>query len=529
MTARRAIAPATAGDGAGNAAAAPGGLASLGLTVAGSLRNVGLAVPEALAGAADMPLVGVSTDSRTIRPRELFVALSGPNFDGGDFVAAAFAKGAAAAVAAEGFRSREAGLGDPARGKIAYAGDPLVALGDLARVARRASGCRLAAITGSVGKTAVKELLKAVFEEGLGPTLATEGNFNNQVGVPWTLFRLARRHRAAVVELGAGDFGEIARLAEITEPDLALVTRIAPAHLEAFGSLEGVARAKGELFAGLGSGAVAVVNLGDPFVKAMGAALAARESPCGIFTFGPEGSGAELELSELSELPGGGFRLLVRGGAFGEAFGLTVTLPGRHNAHNAFAAAAAASAAGVGPEAIARGLAKATLPAGRGETVLSGGLAIVDSSYNASPVAVAAELARLSGLSAPRGALLGDMLELGEAGPELHREAGRRAAESGLDYLALAGRLSRHTLEGALDAGFPRSRARHFSDAFEAAEWARGMSGGKGTLLVKGSRSTGLWKTVGLLAPEVSGRAPRSANVDSAGDEGATPRCTGEP
>jgi UDP-N-acetylmuramoyl-tripeptide--D-alanyl-D-alanine ligase len=438
---------------------------------------------------------------------DLFVALQGANFDGAEFVAQAFAKGASGAVAPSSLRRRGAGLSEGERSRVAYCPDALAALGALAGAVRERSGVFLAAVTGSVGKTTVKDLLKAAFEEGLGPTLATEGNFNNQVGVPWTLFRLGKNHAAAVLELGAGDFGEIAALAGITRPDLAMITRVERAHLEAFGDLEGVARAKLELFAGLKGGAAAVVNLDDPYIKAMGEALKKDSGFEGrIFTYGSAGSGADAELLGVEELPDGGWSLAVRGGPFGEGFRLEAPVPGRHNAWNAFSAAAAAAAAGVPADAVRRGLARATLPAGRGRLVRSGGLAIIDSSYNASPGAVAAELARLSGLPGPRGALLSDMLEMGASGPELHREAGRLAAASGLDYLALAGDLCRDTLAGALEAGFPRSRARRFESPLEAAEWARGMSGGRGTLLVKGSHATGLWKAVGLLAPEAAGQ-----------------------
>jgi UDP-N-acetylmuramoyl-tripeptide--D-alanyl-D-alanine ligase len=475
--------------------------------VAEALAGAGIGMPPALdgkpGGSGGGGLAGISTDSRTVREGEIFVALSGPSFDGSDFVGAAFAGGAAAAVAPESFRPREAGLPAEFRGRTALVADTLAALGSLARFVRGRSGAYLAAVTGSVGKTTVKDMLKEVFLEGFGPTLATEGNFNNRVGVPWTLFRLEKDHRAAVLELGAGDFGEMAALAGMALPDLALVTRVERAHLETFGDVAGVARAKFELFANLPPSATAVVSLDDPLVRAMGETLAGDPAFGGrIFTCGREGSGADAELAGLSELPGGGWRLTVRGGVFGDGFGMETPVPGAHNAWNAFLAAAAGAAAGLSPGAIAAGLARASLPRGRGRMLRSGGLGILDSSYNASPGAVAAELERLSGLPGPRGALLSDMLEMGETGPALHREVGRRAAAAGLDYLALAGDLSRETLRGALDAGFPRSRARHFGNPMEAAEWARAMAGGMGTLLVKGSHATGLWKAVGLLAPE---------------------------
>jgi UDP-N-acetylmuramoyl-tripeptide--D-alanyl-D-alanine ligase len=409
-------------------------------------------------------------------------------------------------VAPESFAARAGSLPEGARDRVALVPDTLAALGSLARAVRERSGVCLAAVTGSVGKTTVKDMLKEVFAEGMGPTLSTEGNFNNRVGVPWTLFRLESFHRAAVLELGAGDFGEIAALAGVTRPDLAVVTCVDRAHLEFFGDLDGVARAKFEIFLNLKPGAVAVVSLDDPYVRAMGETLR-RDGAFGgrIFTCGRKGSGADVELAGAEELPDG-WRITLSGGPFGGGFAIGVPVPGAHNAWNAFLAAAAGAAAGLDPAAVRTGLSRASLPHGRGRTVRSGDLTIVDSSYNASPGAVDAELRRLGGLPGPRGALLSDMLEMGTAGPEIHREAGRRAAESGLDYLALAGDLSRETLRGALDAGFPPSRARHFDSPVEAAEWARVMSRGRGTLLVKGSHATGLWKAVGLLAPEAAGR-----------------------
>ncbi|MDR3153310.1 MAG: UDP-N-acetylmuramoyl-tripeptide--D-alanyl-D-alanine ligase [Deltaproteobacteria bacterium] len=482
------------------------GLASLGLTLPQAMAEAGIPVPPALAEAASRgeapPFSGVSTDTRTLAPGDLFVALSGPRFDGESFLEAAFAKGAAAAVAAQG---PGRGLSEAARARTARVPDSLRSLGDLARRARVASGALVAAVTGSVGKTTVKDLLGLILEEGIGKTLVTQGNFNNRVGVPWTLFRLEAGTRAAAVELGASEFGEIAELARICLPDIALVTRIDRAHLESFGDLAGVARAKGELFRNLKEGAAAAVNLGDPLIRAMGEELRRDKAFRGkILSFGPEGSGADLILAGSSPLPGGGARLSLRGSVFGKGRDLDSPLPGAHNVWNALCALAAGACAGVGPEAAARALARAALPAGRGAELTAGGLRILDSSYNSSPGAVSAELRRLSSLPGPRGALLGDMLELGPEGPALHRAAGREAAGLGLDYLALTGELSLSALEGALDAGLPRSRARHFASPLEAAEWARAVSGGKGTLLVKGSHATGVWKAVGLLAPEAA-------------------------
>ncbi|MDR2613580.1 MAG: UDP-N-acetylmuramoyl-tripeptide--D-alanyl-D-alanine ligase, partial [Deltaproteobacteria bacterium] len=497
------------GRAAGAAPPGAGGLASLGLTVEGALAAAGIPAPAALSGPAaggPRPLTGVSTDTRTLRAGDVFVALSGPSFDGADFAGEALARGAAAAVVPERSLARLAGLGDAALARVAAVPDALDALGALARHVRESSGVYLAAVTGSVGKTTVKEILRRIFAEGLGETLATEGNLNNRVGVPWTLFRLGKGTAAAVLELGASSFGEIGALARTCLPDLALVTRVEGVHLEGFGDLAGVARAKGELFRCLKEGAAAVVNLGDPRIRAMGEALAAGPSFRGrIFTFGPGGSGADLELAGLRPLPGGGSRLSLRGsGPWGgtpwDGAEADCPLPGAHNAWNALAALAAAAAAGVGPEAARRGLARAELPAGRGALLRAGGLLVVDSSYNSSPAAAGAELARLAGLPGPRGALLGDMLELGEAGPALHRETGRRAAAV-LDYLALCGPLSRETLAGALEAGLPPGRARHFPDPLAAADWALEESGGRGTLLVKGSHATGVWKAARRLAP----------------------------
>ena len=226
------------------------------MNLAQAAEAVGTSLPS---GCKNIQLTGVSTDTRTLRPGELFVALRGVQFDGHEFVRRAFEAGAAAVLI-----DHEA---KPIRGKVCLrAPDTLRALGDLAAWIRNRPGLKVAAITGSNGKTTTKEMLVAILKRRFR-TLATKGNFNNLVGLPLTLFRLEAEHEAAILEMGMNAPGEIARLTEIAKPDVALITNVGPAHLEGLGSLSGVARAKGELFAGLTDEALAVVNLDDVMVQ----------------------------------------------------------------------------------------------------------------------------------------------------------------------------------------------------------------------------------------------------------------------
>ncbi|MFH1090714.1 MAG: UDP-N-acetylmuramoyl-tripeptide--D-alanyl-D-alanine ligase, partial [Pseudomonadota bacterium] len=374
-------------------------------------------------GWENIPLAGISTDSRTIRPGELFVALRGGKYDGHDFLKDIFARGASAAVVA--YKSRE-----KLPGPRLVVPDTLYALGELAvylRLRPRRKKLEVLAVTGSNGKTTTKEMLVRILSRKC-KVLANKGNFNNRIGLPLTLFGLRPNHEAAVLEMGANEPGEIARLTQIAHPDAGLVTNVGPAHLEGLGGITGVARAKGELFQGLDEEAVAVINLDDPQVVRQ-----AGRARCQKLTFGlnPQAEVRGKGLSQTS-LKGSGFTLVTPEGQAKVNFPLL----GRHNVLNALAAAAGALALGLGLPDIAAGLEGFAPFPGRLELkVLSGPIYLLDDTYNANPASTAIALEVLTS-SRGKGrtvAVLGDMLEMGWTSRDQHRQIGKAAADLGVD------------------------------------------------------------------------------------------------
>jgi UDP-N-acetylmuramoyl-tripeptide--D-alanyl-D-alanine ligase len=352
----------------------------------------------------------VSTDSRTLLPGALFVALEGERFDGHGFLAAASARGAAGAVVRRG----KALPGAPAGLGLFAVDDTLRALGALARFHRRRFQLPLGAVGGSNGKTTTKEMVGSILAVS-GLALKTEGNLNNEVGVPLTLLRLTKEHRAAVVELGMNAPGEMGRLVALAEPEAGLLTTIQPEHLEGLLSLAGVAAAEGELFRGLAPTATAVVNLDEPLVVEQ-----AKGSRARWLTFGREGK-ADVRLEEARALGREGQEVRLR--LEGRTLRVPLAFLGTHNALNATGAFALARALGVKADACAEGLARARPTARRLNLVEGpGGLTVLDDCYNANPASVEAALltARELAGSGRVVAVLGDMLELGAGEAEEH-------------------------------------------------------------------------------------------------------------
>jgi UDP-N-acetylmuramoyl-tripeptide--D-alanyl-D-alanine ligase len=452
------------------------------LTLAEVLAGTGGTLTPPSTG--ELSLGGVSIDSRTIRPGELFVAIQGPRFDGHDFVAAAARQGAAAALV---HRDAEA----PATLPRVRVEDTTRALGDLARHRRRQASAPVVALTGSVGKTTTKEMTAALLATR-GPVLKTEGNLNNQWGLPLTLLALRTEHTAAVLELGMSAPGEIRRLAAIAEPDVAVVTRVAPVHLEFFPSVDAIAGAKAEILEGLRPAGVAVLNADDPRVVPMGESWKGR-----VVWFG---RGRRCDVSAEG----------WRGTAFGMRFDLRVEgrrvdvalpLAGPHFVENFLAAAATAHVLGVSPEAMSAAAPDITAARHRGEVVrLALDVVLLDDSYNSSPEALEAAVVAL-GLAPGRRrvAVVGDMLELGAAGPELHRESGRRLAAR-VDAVVGVGPLAREIVAGAREAGLAPEAVAHFDDAEAAAAAVDGLVRSGDAVLVKGSRGMGLETFVHALA-----------------------------
>lgn len=367
---------------------------------------------------------GVSTDSRSLEKGNLFVALRGPNFDGHAFLDQAWDRGAAAAAVSKPVNTTIPYLSVP---------DTRLALGELAHHWRKRFSIPVIGVTGSNGKTTVKELCAAILG-CRGRVLVTKGNLNNEIGVPLTLFRLDSADKFAVVELGANHPGEIANLTAIAHPTIGIITNAAAAHLQGFGSLEGVARSKGELLLGLASDGVAVINADDPFAP-LWKELAGSRS---IQTFGMS-RGADV-WGEWQ--PGStGNRLHISVG--GEETKVTLPLPGRHNALNALGAAAACIAAGMTLKEVKQGL-QSVQPLGGRLCIhkMPAEVTIIDDTYNANPSSLQAALQVLAESGGDRWLVLGDMGELGEDALELHRQAARNARAAGVSRLYALGELA---------------------------------------------------------------------------------------
>jgi UDP-N-acetylmuramoyl-tripeptide--D-alanyl-D-alanine ligase len=434
-------------------------------------------------------VAGVSIDSRTLRRGELFVAIHGPRHDGHDHVASALDQGALAAVVAELEAHR---YGEGIRNRSIIVGDTFEALKELARAVRKAWGGKIAGVTGSVGKTTTKEMLAALLGAKLR-VLKSEGNLNNEYGLPLTLFRLEEAHQAAVLEMGMSRRGELARLAAIARPDVGVVTRVAPAHLEFFASVDEIALAKRELIEGLnGHDSTAVLNADDPRVTAFGAFAPGR-----VLTYGIARP-AFFSAAAIEDR-----------GALGSAFDyispegrvrLELSVPGRHAIYNALAALAAASIWNIGAAEAQSVFRTLRVPAMRGELLrFSNGAALINDSYNSSPAALDAMVAVLAATPNFQRRILaaGAMRELGVASPALHREAGIFAAKTRkVDWVIGVEGDAKEIVEGAVAAGVPREQTKFFASSEEAAAFLGDFLTAGDVLLVKGSRGVQMERIV---------------------------------
>jgi len=429
-------------------------------------------------GSAEAALAGVSIDSRTLAPGELFVAIAGPRHDGHEHLAAALARGAAGALVARG---REPGRELPEGFPVLAVDDTTAGLGRLAAGHRAGFAGPVVAITGSNGKTSTKEMCAAILSEA-GPCLHTQGNLNNHFGLPLTLLRRAAGDRFAVVEIGMNHRGEIAPLAEIARATVAVVTNVGTAHIEHLGSREEIAREKGDLLAALGSGGCGVIPADDGFADALAARV---RGPVRRFGHGP---GADVRAQEVVALPQA-FAFTLR--AAEGSVPVRVAGLGETAVVNALAAAAAALAAGASLAHVAQGLARVRPVAGRLEPrPLPSGAVLIDDSYNANPQSMEVALRMLA--SRPGGrrvAVLGDMGELGPTSDKAHREAGRLVAQLGIDALYALGAHAEGVAAGALEGGMAAARIHVARSHAELADALRGVLAAGDWVLVKGSRS----------------------------------------
>ena len=418
---------------------------------------------------------GVSTDSRTTHPGDLFIALRGESFDGHRFVGAAFAAGAVAAVVDEGF--------DPAKvdGKpLMLVSNTSLALGALARVYRDKFRIPFLAVGGSNGKTTTKEMIAKVLAEKYN-VLSTEGNLNNRVGVPMTLFRLNRKHELAVIEIGTNHPGEIAELCRTLAPTHGVVTTIGREHLEFFGSVDGVAEEEGELFRFLSSsaGGMAIVGADNPRIS-----LAARPVKRKL-TYGFHSRSASVRGRRVVLDGEGRASFEFRSAAMKRWHGVQLVIPGKHNAENALSAAAVGVVFHVPPAQISSALGSCPAAGRRMETLSIGGVTILNDTYNANPDSARAALETLASLRVPgkRIAVLADMLELGIHAADDHAGVGSEAAALGIDYILTHGDLAKHIHDAA---GIPG--ALHYDQKNMLAEYLAELLTPGDAVLVKGSR-----------------------------------------
>jgi UDP-N-acetylmuramoyl-tripeptide--D-alanyl-D-alanine ligase len=450
-----------------------------------TLREACAAAGGRLLG-ADASFNSVVTDTRRDCSGALFVALRGARFDGHDHVAEAAAKGAAAALVDRPIASRL---------PLWLVEDTRLGLGRLASAWRDRFPGQVAAVTGSNGKTTVKEMLAAILSQ-VGPTRATQGNLNNDIGMPLTLLS-ARDESFLVLEMGANHPGEIGTMTAIGRPRVALITNAGRAHLEGFGSLDGVARAKGEIAQGLPTDGTLVVPGDSPYTPLWRELAAGRH----VRTFALDGPGdvtAETARIKLTwDEPG--FRTRFRARIDGVEMPMELALTGQHNVRNALAATAAALALGVSRDAVRAGLLSLTPVPGRLYPRRSHGLRVLDDAYNANPDSLAAAIDVLTALPGSHWLVLGDLGELGEASTALHAEVGDRARAADVDHLATVGRDS-----AAASAAFGDG-ARHFENQEELVAHLRGALNSNSVVLVKGSRAARMERVVQALCGGPSG------------------------
>ena len=448
-----------------------------------------------LQGDAGLSVQRLHTDSRTVAPGDCFVALVGERFDGHEFLSAVAKAGAVAAVVsrlAEALPPLPAGFG------LIYVEDTLLGLQKFSTVYRRSHDVRVVAVTGSSGKTSTKEMIAAVLGRRFR-TLATEGNLNNHLGVPFTLLRIEPETEYAVVEMGMNHRGEIAALAKIAEPHIAVITGIGSAHIEHLGSRQEIAEEKTDLMAALPADGAAIINADDPFLRER-----AFRVPAGVKVvwagFAPD---AEWRAENVSVTPQGIlFDLCHKEGS------RPIRLPlfNRVMVSNALLAAAVGGLAGLPLSEIAAALEEVRLVGGRMRVVPRRGGWVIDDCYNANPESARAALAALREFPAParRVAVVGSMGELGGHAPALHRELGRDAATSGAGLLAFVGPHAGDLVAGALEAGFPAGAILRFTTTSKAVAALPALVLVDDTVLVKGSRFLKLEQVIAVLVPQIA-------------------------
>ncbi|MGC9965587.1 MAG: UDP-N-acetylmuramoyl-tripeptide--D-alanyl-D-alanine ligase [Syntrophobacteraceae bacterium] len=447
---------------------------------------------EVLRGDPDARLGAISTDTRKIAPGDIFIALRGENHDGHGFVADAVRKGAGAVIVSE-----RIAMPPDSSAAVIKVGDTLFALGEIARRHRMRFDIPVIAVSGSNGKSSTKEMIAAIFNR-TRKVLKNKGNFNNLIGLPLTLLELNEEHSAAVVEMGINAPGEMERLAQIGSPTIAVITNIHPAHLEGLESIDRIMEEKGKLWKSLRPNGIAVVNLDDTRLSHFAERIDARKITCSLTNAAADVSVcSQIVISEGCT----SFRISARGSE------ISVSLPvmGIHHAQNALAATAAALGTGSSAEEIEAGLNTYEALSQRMSCLkLPGGGFLVDDTYNANPCSMiaAVEAVRSASSGRPFVAVLGEMLELGQDGPALHFDVGKRVGAARPSGLITLGPLGNEILKGAQAAGVDESVCFHAGNHAEAVDFLRRVMPEGAWVLVKGSRGMTMERVVEAMVGE---------------------------
>ena len=449
-----------------------------------------------ISGAPKNTFRGISTDSRLVNKENLFIALKGEKFDGHNFVHTALDQGVSGVLVHDEAKNLKGVDKNVALIKVA---DTLIALGDLAHEWRRRFPIPVIGLTGSSGKTTTKEMMAAIIGREKN-VLKTEGNLNNLIGLPQTIFRITKEHELVILEMGTNIRGEIKRLTQIAAPDIGLITNVGPAHLAGFGSVDVVREEKGDLFLNMSPSGIAIVNLDDEAVRIAAERWNGRRI---TFSMSPDADVTVKDI-ERNGVKGVRFNLVIGG----NTQKVEMKIAGIHHVCNAMAAAAAAWAAGIGQRTILEGLAAFQPVSGRMEMIkLQNGAYLLDDSYNANPVSVREALLTLKDLKNHHGGyvFLGDMLELGAAAEEMHRKIGILIATIGVNALFLQGDFSAVTAAGAVDGGLSKQNIFFLSDSTEGIGYLKKHFKKGDWVLVKGSRRMKMEKIVAQICEAFGG------------------------
>jgi len=425
-------------------------------------------------GDDEVSVSGISSDSRTIKEGELFIPIIGERFDGHDFISEAFKKGASACITNKTIKGTKEKV-------IVLVNDTTKALGDLAQYYRMKFKIPLVAITGSVGKTTTKDMAASVLGQKLN-CLKTQGNFNNEIGLPFTLLNLDNFHEAAVIELGMRGFGEIKRLSMIAQPDIALITNIGISHMERLGSKQNILKAKLEILEGLNEKGILVLNGDDSLLRALDGLT---EYDIRFYGIMDKADYNAYDIKSQGER-GTVFNTVIEG----YEYQVYVPLPGMHNIYNALAAIAVGIELNIPPEAVINGIAEAKASELRLNIMEIGDIKVINDAYNACPDSMKASLDILSEAEGKNKkiAVLGDMLELGENEKNEHVEIGRYAAGKNIDLIVTVGQIALHIARGAVEAGFEKSLVYTFENTDGALLFLYENIEKNDVILIKGSR-----------------------------------------